>query len=159
MNESNTSDTDVTQPDIESAKLLVENFKQLYQTLNKDNVHSGLLQNVYAHNINFVDSFHDISGIDSFTDYCESIYENVIYSRFDFHDEMISDHQAMLTWTMHYAHPRLNGGKDISVKGTSHIKFFEKVFLHQDYVDGGKLLYEHVPVLSWVIKKLKSRMI
>jgi hypothetical protein len=155
MNESSTDDI---QTDIESAKILVENFKQLYQTLNVSNVHNGLLQKVYAQDINFIDSFHNISGIDSFTDYCESIYENVVYSRFDFHDEMISDHQAMLTWTMHYAHPRLNGGKNIAVKGTSHIKFSEKVFLHQDYVDGGKLLYEHIPVLSWIIKKLKNRM-
>jgi hypothetical protein len=39
MNESSTDDI---QTDIESAKILVENFKQLYQTLNVSNVHNGL---------------------------------------------------------------------------------------------------------------------
>jgi hypothetical protein len=148
-----------TKTDKDAAHLLIEDFKQLYQTLNSNNVHSGLLQKVYSDDVNFIDSFHNISGIDSFIDYCESIYENVIYSRFIFHDQMVDENQAMLTWTMHYAHPRLNGGKDIAVEGSTHIKFSNKVYVHQDYVDGGKLLYEHIPLLSWIIKKLKNRMV
>jgi hypothetical protein len=138
---------------------LVNDFKSLYQTLNKSNIHDGLIPKVYRHDIQFKDSFHELDGIDAFTQYCESVYENVIYSTFDFHDEMISDDQAMLTWTMNYAHPKLNGGNNIAVKGASHIRYTDRVYLHQDYIDGGELLYEHIPVLSWVIKKLKSRMV
>ncbi len=138
---------------------LVNSFKELYQTLNKDNIHDGLIPKVYRNDIQFKDSFHELDGIENFTKYCDSVYENVIYSTFDFHNEMISDDQAMLTWTMNYAHPKLNGGNNIAVKGASHIRYSDKVFLHQDYIDGGELLYEHIPILSWIIKKLKSRMV
>ena len=143
----------------DQAYVLVNDFKTLYQTLNANNIHDGLIEKVYRDDIQFKDSFHHLDGISEFTRYCDSVYENVIYSTFDFHEEMISQDQAMLTWTMNYAHPKLNGGNNIAVKGASHIQFTDKVYLHQDYIDGGELLYEHVPVLRWVIKKLKARMV
>jgi hypothetical protein len=145
--------------DNQDAVRLVNDFKALYQSLNKNNIHDGLISKVYRHDIQFKDSFHELDGIDAFTQYCESVYENVIYSTFDFHEEMISEDQAMLTWTMNYAHPKLNDGNNIAVKGASHIRYSDRVYLHQDYIDGGELLYEHIPVLRWVIKKLKSRMV
>jgi len=138
---------------------LIEDFKHLYQTLCAENVHSGLIERVYTDDVIFVDSFHNIEGINNFIRYCDSIYENVKYSQFTFHEELVNEHQAMLTWTMNYAHPRLNGGENIEVSGASHIRFGDKIYFHQDYVDGGELLYEHIPVLSWVLKKLKDRMV
>lgn len=143
----------------DQAYVLINDFKTLYQTLNASNIHDGLIEKVYRDDIQFKDSFHQLDGISEFTRYCDSVYENVLYSTFDFHEEMISQEQAMLTWTMNYAHPKLNGGNNIAVKGASHIKFTDKVYLHQDYIDGGELLYEHIPVLRWVIKKLKARMV
>lgn len=138
---------------------LINDFKSLYQTLNKDTVESGIIERVYSGDMVFKDAFHEFANRADFILYCHSIYENVIYSKFDFHETMISNEQAMLTWTMHYAHPKLNAGANIEVKGASHIKFSNQVYYHQDYIDGGELLYEHIPVLSWVIKKLKSRMV
>lgn len=144
---------------VEYAHQVVENFKTLYQTLSKDTVHSGIIEAVYSENIHFIDSFHDIKGRDAFIRYCESIYENVKYSRFTFHTEMVNSQQAMLTWTMNYAHPQLKGGSDIAVKGASHIKIDKGVYFHQDFVDGGELLYDHIPVLGWILQKIKNRMI
>lgn len=145
-------------PSVEQIKL-IDNFKNLYQNLNKDTVESGLIEAVYSENMVFKDTFHEFENRSDFILYCHSIYENVIYSKFEFHETMISNEQAMLTWTMHYAHPKLKSGGNIAVKGASHIKFSNSVHYHQDYIDGGELLYEHIPVLSWVIKKLKSRMV
>jgi hypothetical protein len=65
----------------------------------------------------------------------------------------------MLIWTMRYAHPRLNKGNEITLEGASHIRYEEKVYYHRDYFDGGRLLYEHVPLLGSVIKQLKKRMV
>jgi hypothetical protein len=143
---------------MDQAERLVSNFKDLYQTLNAKNIHAGLIERVYRDDIQFKDSFHSLDGITAFTQYCESIYENVLYSTFNFHEQMISKDQAMLTWTMNYAHPKLNGGNNIAVKGSSHIRYSDKIYMHQDYIDGGELLYEHIPILRWVIKKLKARM-
>lgn len=143
---------------LDQAQTVVDTFKLLYNTLNRDTIQSGLIDQVYADNMMFIDCFHRINGLDDFTQYCDSIYENVQHCQFEFHEEFVREDAAMLTWTMECIHPRLNKGKAIYVNGSSHIKFHEKVFYHQDYVDGGALLYEHVPVLGRVIAFLKKRM-
>lgn len=143
---------------LQQQKLLVESFKHLYNTLNSDTCKSGIIEIVYAPHMVFVDCFHNIQGIDAFNDYCASIYQNVQFCQFEFHDEFIKSDSAMLTWTMAYIHPQLNGGKTIYVNGSSHIRFNDKVYHHQDYVDGGALLYEHIPVLKRIIQFLKKRM-
>ncbi len=73
---------------MEQAENLVNDFKTLYQTLNAKNIHDGLIQKVYRDDIQFKDSFHELDGIDAFTKYCDSVYENVVYSTFDFHDQI-----------------------------------------------------------------------
>ncbi len=64
----------------------------------------------------------------------------------------------MLTWTMNYSHPRLKGGRNIAVEGATQLRFSNLVVSHQDYFDGGNVLYEHIPILSTVIAQLKKRM-
>lgn len=138
--------------------LLIEHFKTLYRTMCAQDLQEELLFEVYADDLLFQDSFHKIESRDAFLHYCSELYENLKSCDFDFHDQWINDCQAMLTWTMSYSHPKLNRGKPISVQGASHLRFNEKVYFHQDYFDGGALLYEHVPVLGSIIQQLKKRM-
>ena len=142
-----------------NANKVVEDFKFLYQNLNASNINDGLIEQVYRDDIQFKDSFHELKGMSDFHGYFESVDENVIYSRFEFHEQLVDEERAMLTWTMNYAHPKLNNGNNIAVQGASHICYSDKVYYHQDYIDGGELLYEHIPVLGWVIQKLKDRMV
>ena len=138
--------------------LLLEHFKSLYKSMCAEDLQEKLLEEVYAEELLFQDSFHKIESRASFLEYCSELYQNLKSCDFDFHDQFISDGQAMLTWTMTYSHPKLNRGRDISVQGSSHIRFNEKIYFHQDYFDGGALLYEHVPVLGSIIQQLKKRM-
>jgi hypothetical protein len=143
---------------LERANELADQFRDVYANLNKSNCESGLIEHVYEENMVFKDSFHTINGIDDFKEYCASLYENLNACEFDFHKSWVTENDAMLTWTMHYSHPRLRGGETISVEGASQICFNDKIYSHQDYFDGGRLLYEHVPVLGSVISYLKKRM-
>lgn len=138
--------------------LLMELFKTLYRSMCASDLQEELLTEVYAEDLLFQDSFHKIESRDAFLHYCSELYENLRSCDFDFHDQWMNDGQAMLTWTMTYSHPKLNRGKPISVEGASHLRFNEKVYFHQDYFDGGALLYEHVPVLGSIIQQLKKRM-
>ena len=140
------------------SQLLIEHFKSLYRSMCAEDLQQDLLNEVYAENLLFQDSFHKIEGRDAFLHYCAELYQNLKSCDFDFHDQWINGGQAMLTWTMTYRHPKLNRGRYISVQGASHIRFNEKIYFHQDYFDGGALLYEHVPVLGSVIQQLKKRM-
>ncbi len=138
--------------------LLIEHFKTLYRTMCAEDLQEELLEEVYAEDLLFQDSFHKIASRDDFLNYCSELYQNLKSCDFEFHDQWLSPGQAMLTWTMTYSHPKLNRGRVISVEGASHIRFSHKVYFHQDYFDGGALLYEHVPVLGSIIQQLKKRM-
>lgn len=141
-----------------STPVIVSQLQTMFQQLNASNCHSGLIEAVYAPNMVFEDSFHRIEGTDAFCDYCANLYQNLSYCRFNFERCISQNNEAMLTWTMDYAHQRLRGGKNISVEGASLLRFDDKITYHRDFFDGGKLLYEHVPVLGSVIRKLKSRL-
>ena len=136
----------------------LESFKGLYERLNADTIEQGMLEQVYSEDLHFEDSFHTLQGRDAFKQYCREMYENVKEVTFEFHEEFVSNQQAILIWTMHYQHPRLNRGKVISVDGASHIRINDKVCYHKDFFDGGQLLYEQIPMLGSVIKTLKRRL-
>ena len=143
---------------LEHAQTVVDTFKLLFNTLNANTCNSGLIEQIYDEDIEFIDCFHHIKGMANFNRYCGSIYENFAHCQFEFHDEFIKPDCAMLTWTMEYIHPKLNKGEMIYVKGSSHILFHDKIYRHQDYVDAGAMLYEHVPVLKRIIQFLKNRL-
>lgn len=140
-------------------KFIIDNFKNLYQALNRDTLSFDELNSVYDNDIVFEDCFHNIKGINDLYSYFDNLYENVSFIGFDFEDQWINDDGAMLTWVMSYKHPRLNSGNLIKVKGASRLMFKDgKICAHRDYFDGGALLYEHIPILKRVIHFLKNRL-
>lgn len=140
-------------------KRLVENFKQLYQELNRETLSIQLLARVYDSDIVFEDCFHQVKGLDSLSDYFDNLYQNVSYIDFNFEDDWFNEQGAMLSWTMSYQHPKLNAGQIIKVQGASRLSFVNGLVIHhRDYFDAGALLYEHVPLLKRIIRMLKNRM-
>lgn len=133
-------------------------FQNLYHTLGPDSVERSALAAVYREDLRFEDPFHQIEGLTALHDYFESLYQNVRSIRFEFHQHWLNSGDAMQTWTMHLEHPRLKGGKTVSVEGCSLLRFDDRIFYHRDYFDGGQLLYENVPILGSVIRTLKQRM-
>ncbi|MGI1943576.1 nuclear transport factor 2 family protein [Shewanella glacialipiscicola] len=134
---------------------LVDNFIELYQALNKNNLH--LLGQVYGDDIIFTDPMHQISGLESLTQYFAKLYENVQHIQFEIKEVQQSDGQASLFWQMQYRHPKLNKGQLISVDGMSQLKFNDKIYFHRDYFDLGQMLYEQVPFVGGLIRLLKTR--
>lgn len=134
---------------------LVDNFIELYQALNKNNLH--LLGQVYGDDIIFTDPMHQISGLESLTQYFAKLYENVQHIQFEIKEVQQSDSQASLFWQMQYRHPKLNKGLLIRVDGMSQLKFNDKIYFHRDYFDLGQMLYEQVPCVGGLIRLLKTR--
>ena len=134
---------------------LVDNFIELYQALNKNNLH--LLGQVYGDDIIFTDPMHQISGLESLTQYFAKLYENVQHIQFEIKEVQQSDGQASLFWQMQYRHPKLNKGQLIRVDGMSQLKFNDKIYFHRDYFDLGQMLYEQVPFIGGFIRLLKMR--
>jgi hypothetical protein len=138
-----------------------ERFQQLYRNLSASTVNKESLGQCYHPDIQFQDPFHQVSGLDVLTQYFAAMYENVSYIHFEFHRSWQQDNTSFIRWTMSYRHPKLYAGKQvIHVEGGSELIWRDDLIIdHRDFFDGGNMLYEHLPVLGWAIRKLKGRML
>jgi hypothetical protein len=133
----------------------VETFKDVFNRLHGRTL--ALLDDLYDAGIVFKDPLHEIQGLPALRRYFERLYEGVRHCSFTFEDEVVGEHRAMLTWTMHLEHAGLCRGRRLHLPGASHIRFADKVQYHRDYFDVGALLYERVPLLGPLVCVIKSR--
>ena len=135
-----------------------EKIKYIFNTLRADNIE--ILNDFYASNTKFIDPIGTHEGIQSVKSYYKNLYSNVKHIHFKFNDLISTGSTHVLIWTMTLTAEGLNGGKPISLEGNSHIKFNEAnlVTYHRDYFDMGEFIYEHIPVLGWTVKKVKSKL-
>lgn len=135
---------------------IVENFCLYYKEFNQDSI-AGL-DSIYDQNAVFEDPIGKVEGLNDLKRHFSKMMSNVSYCRFEITDVMANDGQAFITWTMSFAHPKLNGHKEITVTGVSEIKFDERITYHRDYFDVGSMFYEQVPILKTIIQVLKKRL-
>ena len=117
------------------------------------------LARFYAATAVLKDPIHQVEGLDAIKAYFSRQCQNLHLCQFKFHNHLESGDQAFLHWTMDYVHPRIKGGKRLSVEGASEIRFKgEKVVYHADFYDMGAMLYEHLPVIGSLIGFFRSRL-
>ena len=136
---------------------IVENFCLYYKEFNQDSI-AGL-DSIYDRNAVFEDPIGKVEGLNDLKRHFSKMMSNVSYCRFEITDVVANDGQAFITWTMSFAHPKLNGRKEITVTGVSEIKFDERITYHRDYFDVGSMFYEQVPILKTIIQALKKRLV
>lgn len=135
---------------------MIDKLQNIFNELNTNNVES--LKEVYSESIIFEDPAHQIIGLDNFMLYCHNLYKNVSKCKFEFTSISKLDGTAFLEWNMHLIHPRLNKGNEIIVPGVSKIIFADKITFHRDYFDLGAMLYEKLPCIGGIIRKIKSNL-
>ncbi len=133
----------------------IEHFKQLYKTFS--NATPAQLPDLYHPAITFKDPVHELKGIDALTNYFASFCKSDTQYKFDFINEVISPNQAFFQWQMHYAHPSLANGKPLLLNGGTLIKFNTQIIYHEDFYDMGAMIYRHIPLLGWAVKKINAR--
>lgn len=134
-----------------------ERIRTIFNAMGRDTLH--LVEELYAPHVVFIDPFHRIEGRQALRDYYARMYANVAAIRFDFSGETAGADDLVLYWTMTYRHPRLAGGKAISLEGCSRLVFGAdgQVTMHRDFFDAGALLYEHIPLLGRGIRFIRER--
>ncbi|WP_440056481.1 nuclear transport factor 2 family protein (plasmid) [Pseudoalteromonas sp. T1lg65] len=134
----------------------IERFVSLYNEIDKHNLDK--LQQIYSSDIEFVDPMHRIDGLEQLTEYFKKLYENVGSVTFAVDRSYSADEMSFLYWTMRFRHPKLNGGKEVSVDGHSVLQFRQDyVVHHRDYFDTAQMLYRHIPVLGTLVKFVEKR--
>lgn len=136
----------------------VENLCAFYRSLKLEDVPN--LGKIYHDDVVFTDPVHEVKGLVDLKHYFNAICLDDVEYGFDIAHVMVSScqQQAFLQWDMHYRHPKLSNNRSLQLSGSSFIRFDERVTYQQDYYDLGAMIYEHIPIMGWLIKRIKQRL-
>lgn len=135
----------------------VEEFKQLYQTFDSES--TAQLGKLYHSAIVFKDPIHQLNGLGALTNYFAGFCNPDTHCQFEFTNQILSDDQAFFQWQMNYSHPQLKNGQPLSLNGSTLIKFTSHIIYHEDFYDMGAMIYQHLPIMGWAVKKINARMV
>jgi len=130
---------------------LVTLFKRVFARLTPDT--QMPLAELYAPDVDFEDPLHRIVGLDALAKYFDKLNKRVVSAEFVFGTQVVAATEAALTWemTVRIRRPR----QTIVVPGVSVLRFDERITSQRDYFDVGAMLYERLPLLGWLLRKVK----
>jgi len=135
---------------------IVDQLEALYDNLDEQSI--AALDSLYSEDVTFVDPIHHVQGLDALKHYFANTIKGIEYCHFAFAERARQGDDIFVAWQMRLKHPKLAKGGEIVVPGTSHLKLKdEKITEQTDYYDAGAMLYEHIPVLGYVIEQIKTR--
>jgi len=134
----------------------ITQFKQLYRTFDDHTV--SKLPQLYSPLVIFKDPIHQLEGLEPLRRYFANFCKPETYCQFEFANELLASDQAFFQWKMHYSHPKLNAGKKLMLNGGTLIKFGSHIVYHEDFYDMGAMIYQHIPILGWAVKKINKHM-
>jgi hypothetical protein len=111
------------------------------------------LADLYAADVVFEDPLHRIEGLDALAAYFARLNARVEYAEFAFGQQVVSSGEAALTWvmTVRTRRPR----QTIVVPGVSVLRFGDRITAQRDYFDVGAMLYERIPLIGWLLRRVK----
>jgi hypothetical protein len=91
--------------------------------------------------------------------YSEDVYFEDPSCNFKFHQTLDTGGEIFLAWTMILRQRGPKSGEVIRVEGASFLKVRNnRIYYHRDYFDLGAFVYENVPMLGSIIKRIKQRL-
>ena len=120
-----------------------------------------LLDQTYAKDAWFNDTLKTIRGRDQMRSYLKhgaEAVESCVVEVLETLSNETGDYY--IRWLMTIRFKRFKKGQDTQTIGISHVRFNNDglVCFHQDYWDSTAGIFEHIPVLGWMIGKIKARL-
>lgn len=139
----------------------VENPEQKFLKLFgdfKQGAKSDIIRDLYAEKFYFNDTFKTFTNINDLVAYMHETADNVTVTTVEILDISKSESDYYLRWVMHMKFTAKGRAVDSKSVGMTQIRFNDqgKVILHQDYWDGAEGFYEHLPLVGYIVRKIKS---
>ncbi len=135
-----------------------QKVEYFYNNSSKENM--SLVTEFYHPDAEFTDPVGSIKGAENLKNYYSGLYENLKDIKFEF-PQMFQDKDTVIAvWIMTMSTEKLNDGKPVLLHGSSIIKFNTdgQAISHRDYFDLGEMVYEHIPVVGYFVRKIKSKL-
>lgn len=143
---------------------VIERFCKIYTDICQ--ISPDDLEDIYASDITFIDPITVHRGIDEVKDYFSNLLTQAESCKFDIADIFQCSGQKsqsqfevthVINWTMTLV--LKNKTKKITLDGTTQLGVADDIIIyHKDYYDLGEMVYEHVPILGFIIKKIKGKL-
>ena len=125
---------------------------QWYETLSPASLEN--IHNFYVDDAYFRDPFNEIRAREGISKVMADMFEKLENPRFIVEDRLIQDNAGFITWRFVFALRR----KPMQIHGSTHLRFASdgRVSFHRDYWDAAGELYEKLPGLGWLMRRLKN---
>ncbi len=136
----------------------VERFQSLLSDLKAPEFRSQIRE-VYAEDVFFNDTLKTLRGIEAVEAHLAATAEAIDKGTVEFVDLVAEDGDYYFRWVMTVRFKRFERARDKRSVGMTHVRFDTagKVVMHQDFWDSTGGLFEHVPVLGWMLRRAKGR--
>ncbi len=137
-----------------ATRAAVEQFKARFVTITPALAEN--LDRLYTEDVHFRDPISEVTGLEALRRYFTRFAETSAGARFDITDEVVAPGQAAVFWTM--VMTKADGTEARRFQGVSHMKVRDRIFEERDYFDLGEAVYDHVPVVGWLTRFVRSRL-
>ena len=132
-------------------------FNDFYQALDLDSLQH--LDQIYHREVTLKDPVASHQGLAALDAYFRKLLTDCDQCCFQIRDQQFADSRGYVDWTMTFSTQRLNGGQPIDVDGSSLLRIRDdRIEYQQDYYDLGAMVYEQLPILGSIIRKIRGRM-
>ena len=147
------------EPGSEEERRAIERFQGLLSDFKAPDFRSRIRE-VYAEDAFFNDTLKTVRGVEEVEGYLAASADAIEKGTVEFLDLVAGDGNYYFRWEMTIRFKRFARGEDKRSVGMTHVRFDRegKVVLHQDFWDSSGGLFEHVPVLGWMLRRAKKRL-
>ena len=134
----------------------VDNLIAFYESMSTSTVAN--IGDIYAVDAYFKDPFNEFEGIDRIEEIFRRMFRQVDEPRFVVQQWTGEDDEGFVVWDLHFRSRLMRGGPSQKIHGVTQIRFDAtgKVTYHRDYWDTGEELYAKLPLIGWLIRRLRK---
>ena len=138
---------------------ILDRFRSLYANLHATSPDD--LGTIYTADVEFIDPIDAHHGLLAVKQYFSKLLEQAEHCSFDIDSTSAAQPDQPVDYTVTWTMTLLlkNKKEPIVLNGVTLLKVRnDLIFYHRDYYDMGEMVYEHIPVLRWVIGKIKDKL-
>lgn len=151
---------EVPEPGSAAEHAALERFAAFFSSFSPDRV-ERLVPDTYAESVYFNDTLKAVEGRAALAHYLAESAAAVEDCRVEIASTTpVQPGEFLVRWKMMIRFKRFRRGVDTWSIGISHLRFDAagRVVYHQDYWNAADGLFQHVPVLGWMINAIKRRL-
>jgi ketosteroid isomerase-like protein len=128
-----------------------------WESLTEQAVHD--LARYYTEDAYFRDPFNEVRGLTAIADIFGEMFARLYEPRFRIMETVSEPASAFLVWDFTFRIKSFKPGVTRTIHGTTHVRFAAdgRVSYHRDYWDAASELYEQLPLIGPVLRRLRRQ--